>query len=62
MYVLSSHFQAARDDRDGFSRYRELRGWVTNELGWYRELTRPYLGGGFFVLFHLFGGTYENFN
>ncbi len=46
------HFRAARDDRDGGSRYRasKMRGFPC-ELGWYRERLRPYewVGSYFFM-------------
>ncbi len=32
-----SHFQAARDDRDGRSRYRAAKISFLDKLGWYRE-------------------------
>ena len=44
---VSSHFQAARDDRDGYSRYRVTKMPIFGELGWYRERLAPMLGERF---------------
>ena len=46
-----SHFQAARDDRDGCSRYRAAKMLLfSGELGWYRDFSRPYLIGAAFYI------------
>jgi len=54
-----SHFQAAREDRDGRSRYRASKMPHGGELGWYRDSRRPYVRGGvyFFVIYY---GGYSN--
>ena len=46
----SSHFQAARDDRDGYSRYRVTKMPIFGELGWYRERLAPKIGERFIFL------------
>ena len=48
---VSSHFQAARDDRDGYSRYRVTKMPFFGELGWYRERLAPIVKGRGLFLF-----------
>ena len=48
--TAAGHFQAARDDRDGRSRYRATKMLFISELGWYRDLARPYPGDGYIFL------------
>ena len=46
-----SHFQAARDDWDGNSRYRVTKILlIGSELGWYRERLAPKVGERFIFL------------
>ncbi len=45
--IAASHFQAAREDRDGRSRYRATKMSLRDKLGWYRELLRPYVWAEF---------------
>jgi len=49
---FSSHFQAAREDRDGRSRYRAAKmSLFWDKLGWYRDKARPYAWGGYFLFY-----------
>ena len=54
-----SHFQAARDDRDGRSRYRAAKmPYDYGELGWYRDFSRPYgMGAAFYFVFYNGGNS-----
>ena len=46
-----SHFQAAREDRDGRSRYRVSKMSFLDELGWYRDhYVAPKNRGGVYFL------------
>ncbi len=55
--IAASHFQAAREDRDGRSRYRATKMSLRDKLGWYRELLRPYVWAEFIFLYLIYGGN-----
>lgn len=48
--TAASHFQAAREDRDGCARYSASKMSLWDKLGWYRDQLRPYVWAGFIFL------------